>query len=146
MAYSKTIWENLPSTNTPINATNLNKIETELKALDDVAIQEIGSNANGSYIKYANGILICYNNINLTVDITNSYEGEYYAGTGDITFPVSFITNVPALTVTLIQGSALLRYNNTNLYTNKFSGYISKLQSKSNVSITLQYIAIGKWK
>lgn len=30
MAYTKTVWENLPSTNTPINATNLNKIETEL--------------------------------------------------------------------------------------------------------------------
>lgn len=30
MAYTKTNWENLPSTNTPINATNLNKIENEL--------------------------------------------------------------------------------------------------------------------
>lgn len=30
MAYNKTIWENLPSTNTPINETNLNKIENEL--------------------------------------------------------------------------------------------------------------------
>lgn len=27
MAYNKTIWENAPSTNTPINANNLNKIE-----------------------------------------------------------------------------------------------------------------------
>lgn len=27
MAYNKTNWENLPSTSTPINATNLNKIE-----------------------------------------------------------------------------------------------------------------------
>lgn len=30
MAYTPTNWENLPSTNTPINATNLNKIENEL--------------------------------------------------------------------------------------------------------------------
>lgn len=34
MAYSKTTWENLPSTNTPINATNLNKVEDELASLD----------------------------------------------------------------------------------------------------------------
>lgn len=40
MSYSKTTWENLPSTNTPLNATNLNKIENELKFLDDNAIQE----------------------------------------------------------------------------------------------------------
>lgn len=34
MAYNKTSWENLPSTNTPVNATNLNKIENELEKLD----------------------------------------------------------------------------------------------------------------
>ena len=34
MAYSKTVWENLPSTNTPLNASNLNKIEDELEDLD----------------------------------------------------------------------------------------------------------------
>lgn len=40
MAYTKTDWENLPSTNTPLNRTNLSKIENELKFLDDNAIQE----------------------------------------------------------------------------------------------------------
>ena len=34
MAYNKTIWENLPSTNTPLNANNLNKIEDELAKLN----------------------------------------------------------------------------------------------------------------
>lgn len=31
MAYNKTNWENLPSTSTPVNATNLNKIENGIK-------------------------------------------------------------------------------------------------------------------
>lgn len=30
MAYTPTNWQNLPSTNTPINAINLNKVENEL--------------------------------------------------------------------------------------------------------------------
>ena len=34
MAYNKTEWENLPSTNTPLSASNLNKIENELEKLD----------------------------------------------------------------------------------------------------------------
>ena len=34
MAYNKTIWEDLPSTNTPLSAANLNKIENELEKLD----------------------------------------------------------------------------------------------------------------
>jgi len=35
MSYTKTNWENLPSTNTPINATNLNKIEQGIKDNSD---------------------------------------------------------------------------------------------------------------
>lgn len=34
MAYTKTIWENLPSTNTPINKDNLNKIENQLESTE----------------------------------------------------------------------------------------------------------------
>ena len=34
MAYNKTTWEDLPSTNTPLSAANLNKIENELEKLD----------------------------------------------------------------------------------------------------------------
>ena len=34
MAYSKTNWQDLPSTTAPLNATNLNKIENELSDLD----------------------------------------------------------------------------------------------------------------
>lgn len=34
MAYSKTNWQDLPSTATPLNATNLNKIENELEVVD----------------------------------------------------------------------------------------------------------------
>lgn len=38
MSYTPTNWENLPSTNTPINATNLNNIETGLDNLQDLII------------------------------------------------------------------------------------------------------------
>lgn len=34
MAYTKTDWENLPSTNTPLTRGNLSKIENELEKLD----------------------------------------------------------------------------------------------------------------
>ncbi len=35
MSYTRVNWENLPSTNTPLNATNLNKMDAGIKALDD---------------------------------------------------------------------------------------------------------------
>lgn len=34
MAYTRVNWENLPSTNTPVNATNLNKMDAGIKDLD----------------------------------------------------------------------------------------------------------------
>lgn len=37
MAYNKTNWQNLPSTTTPVVASNLNKIEDELELLDQSA-------------------------------------------------------------------------------------------------------------
>lgn len=35
MAYTPTQWEDLPSTNTPLNSDNLNKLEKGVKALHD---------------------------------------------------------------------------------------------------------------
>lgn len=35
MAYTPTKWENFPSTNSPLNADNLNKLEQGVKALHD---------------------------------------------------------------------------------------------------------------
>lgn len=48
MAYTKTTWQDLPSTSTPINATNLNKIENQLEAnTSDIATNtsDISTNA-----------------------------------------------------------------------------------------------------
>ena len=49
MAYNKTIWQDLPNQKTPVNASNLNKIEDELEALDKNLLglgTEISSGAN----------------------------------------------------------------------------------------------------
>lgn len=35
MAYTPTVWENEPSTKTPLNAENLNKLEQGVKSLHD---------------------------------------------------------------------------------------------------------------
>lgn len=35
MAYERVNWENLPSTKTPVNATNLNKMDAGIKDLDN---------------------------------------------------------------------------------------------------------------
>jgi len=46
MAYTTTNWENLPSTNTPINETNLNKIENGVYTANDKKIITVGLTSN----------------------------------------------------------------------------------------------------
>lgn len=48
MAYERVNWENLPSTNTPVNADNLNKIETGLNALNNNAHTYFFANTDGN--------------------------------------------------------------------------------------------------
>ena len=45
MAYVKTIWENLPSESTPINASNLNKIEQGIYD-NSLGVEKIGDTTN----------------------------------------------------------------------------------------------------
>ena len=78
-------WENLPSTNTPLNATNLDKIT------------DSGSTANGYYIKFQDGTLIQYGLIDKTEflassTMSNNIQGIniYRSNVYNLTFPVSF--------------------------------------------------------
>ena len=41
-------------------------------------IVETGSNGNGTYIKFADGIMICYKTVTGTVQITEQYYGYFY--------------------------------------------------------------------
>lgn len=73
MAYNKTNWQNLPSTTTPVVASNLNRIEDELELLDQSAgiptngvIGYDGSTVPGGYEEV---------NINLFDTATQSANG-----------------------------------------------------------------------
>ena len=47
MSYSKTTWEDLPSTNTPITASNLNNIENQVYAnTNDIATNTTNISTN----------------------------------------------------------------------------------------------------
>lgn len=74
MAYNKTTWENAPSTNTPINASNLNKIEEgiyqnslkadqvgDLSELETVSKNNLVSAINETAINYVVGEEIVLN-------------------------------------------------------------------------------------
>lgn len=106
---------------------------------------ERGSNNNGNYIKYSDGTLICYNTIYMTKSLTSAFEGAYFEASGDINYPISFVSG-PTITVTLQCQNALLSHTIVNSYADRFGLYLWKTQSKANLNINVNYIAIGRWK
>ena len=102
-----------------------------------------GSNANGSWIKFDDGTMICYNTYSNTINITSGYEGVYYGNTGTITFPIKFANRPILFTQTNLAGGGFTYYgyNDTS-----FSGFVWKTQSKSSASVDVYWLAIGRWK
>lgn len=118
----KITFENLPSTNTPLNASNLNtlqdNVETAINATisntagtsqtvgysqeyinNNVGVVESGSNNNGKWIKYSDGTMICwqrqeFNNIQIT-----NQQGVLYQSNAitPMDYPVSFVGEWPVV-------------------------------------------------
>ena len=65
MAYERVNWENLPSTNTPVNADNLNKMDERIKDLET----ELSKKANSSDV---------YNKIDKKINILENGTYQNY--------------------------------------------------------------------
>ena len=149
MAYVKQEWKNLPNQTTPVNATRMEHIEQGIYD-NSVAISNIiesGSNSNGSWIKYSDGTMICYQSFTCNVNYSTKYGSGYYAEITDEikSFSVSFI-ETPKVSIGLTTnygiGCALRGTNTEKCATNIF---VYTFASRTD-TITLNIIAIGKWK
>lgn len=122
MSYTKTNWENLPSTNTPLNANNLNKIENELSALDNnvsysMAETRIGTWIDGKplYRKVYNTNTLSGDNIvvdnglvqNFNVNIVNTEGNVSFIGFNNI-----YIRDINSIDTTSNIGNLTFGINN----------------------------------
>ena len=109
-------------------------------------LMQSGSNANGSWIKFADGTMICYFNGAIIPSTPNNEYTDI-----EFTFPIPFIstpTVIPSLT------SDSTDYNmghyTISAPTQKLtlSGFAVRFfnNTGSNRSPSISYIAIGKWK
>ena len=110
-------------------------------------IVESGSNENGNWVKFIDGTMICYQSFTCNVNYSTKYGTGYYAEiTNEIkSFPVSFI-ETPKVSIGLATnygiGCALRDTNSEKCATNIF---VYTFASRTD-TITLNIIAIGKWK
>lgn len=109
---------------------------------------ESGNNANGSYVKYSDGTMICYNTKQYTnIPINAAYGALYESAIITLdNFPVAFI-DIPIVTTSINRGTtvwveALPNLSATGLGTTWFM----KPTSSTGSNFWFSYIAIGRWK
>lgn len=146
----KIIFEDLPSTKTPINSSNLNKIQDNVEEAIN-GIIESGKNENGSWIKFPDGTMICKNTKQFSVSTQSTLGSNlYYGNIQNVgTFPIEFIER-PDINFNVHNGSnifAIQPFDFNSVTTTSAGGvYPISTANVNNVSIYISYIAIGKWK
>lgn len=141
MAYTKTEWVNdsVPA----INASNLNKIE---QGIYDNSF-ESGSNANGSYIKYADGTLICTKHVSGTTTCNTSWGSLYETPIIDLgSFAMNFIA-VPYVLITNNMNMGAFNEGVKEVTTSSYGKtWIARAGSVDAIDYGIDCIAIGRWK
>lgn len=110
------------------------------------AIFEQGSNANGHYIKFASGAMICWGSATNTGGVTSPAGGQYISASGHtLTWPVAFAGTAPielSAGVTTGQYRAICVPYRATIAT----GLITfQLYTSSADDIVFSWKAIGRW-
>ena len=113
------------------------------------SIVERGSNANGTYIKFADGTMICTKKVKFTNVVINTAWGNFYETSSRLDFgdyAKEFI-GIPNVCITLADGSTC--------FCETFSGrtkksigstWLCKPTTEAGGNMTFDVIAIGRWK
>ncbi len=120
-------------------------------AINSVVVS--GTGANGSYIKYSDGTMICYNTQTFTNVSCTSAWGSIYTNNEDVRdfddFPQAFISTPIVMITHAGSGNDFWIISNggSDPTTTKPLGWqIGRGTMGSGMSLKLSYIAIGKWK
>ena len=169
------VFEDIPSTETPIDSTNLNKIQTDcrdeigslllLETTDksslvsainenkrniEAQVVESGSNANGNYVKYADGTMICYGEKSGETTWSDYWgfckrSPDSANSALEVTFPQTFIST-PIIQLTGNHQGSIFAVNVFSVSTTTLKVVAFKPTSVSSTSYQYSWLAIGKWK
>lgn len=109
-------------------------------------IIDSGSNANGNYIKYYDGTMICYKSVTDEVAINTAWY-SLYEGTIDLGDWAEEFISIPNVQVTNTSGTgAIIESFNTSPSTTT-AGILYLVRPNSYTgNVTINVLAIGKWK
>ena len=108
-------------------------------------IVESGTNANGTFIKYEDGTLICHHTKTQTVNMTTLFQGMYFLDAITFTHPSTFISE-PSVNIYMSSAGNLQLQSGNTTDVITASVYPVALSAVSGRVVKARYIAIGRWK
>lgn len=105
---------------------------------------ERGSNANGDYVKFADGTMICWHRLSATVDITVGYFGGYRSSGQVWNFPSAFVSS-PQISFTGTGGSAFGGTATSDATATGAAVAWTAISSQSSAARKMEVMAIGRW-
>lgn len=110
-------------------------------------IYDTGSNTNGYWIRYNNGVMICWNRVTVTNQSLSNAYGNHYQGTRQMTFPIEF-AEVPTATCSEFLWGTSASWGSVSTVTKTAVTCrgIDLYNRASGTACRIAYIAIGYWK
>lgn len=120
----------------------------------EVAVIETGNNTNGYYVKYANGVMICWGKHNIGgVTTGGNQDGSlYYVDIGiKRTYAQEFITKpnlqlIPYTKETATRRHIWILQGYDTAKTSYYSNYRIYSPTNASLNVEVEYIVIGMWK
>ena len=129
-----------------INDTNLNQMQTNIENAINSIIVESGSNANGSYIKWSDGTMICRKYINFGQKAISNEWGSFYESEKMTigNYPEPFI-EIPQIFIMPLNTFFIEKDASSTSKTSWGDFYAVRPVSQA-IYIPVDCFAIGKWK
>lgn len=110
-------------------------------------IIESGSNANGSYIKFTDGTMICTLDTTVSDQAINRSYGDLYWGPRTWNFPVAFIEK-PAVSCGMFKWGTGMSWGNVSGIATTYATLVGMDTSSrdTGTSTKIHAMAIGRWK
>lgn len=139
MAYQKTQWKDHiegVQVGTPVNAVNMNKIEEGIANLSSI---DIGTNSRGTWMRYPNGLMICWGQATAASAGGNAHAGVMW------TYPVPF-TQTPIVIANAVLDSSAGAMAWVGGKTTTQAGLHVTNGSSVARDIPIDVIAVGVWR
>ncbi len=112
-----------------------------------IGVTEKGTNANGTYVKFSDGTMICHGRVSISsLAITSPWGALFLSAALSITYPATFVGEPPAVSPNMENNTGdIATWYNVLASKNSFDGYFGSAVSRT-FACTLSWMAIGRWK